>query len=170
MFSSPSRSIYPSPPALCPAGRPLSTPPTGCLWLPGGFCPWRAPAGQQRGAGGPVGDVSHLAVSLEWSPPAGCMLSQWLQLLSGSSLYPVLTPQVLWGLGVVMEPPQFYQLCVHAKSLQSCLTLWPYGLWPARFLCPWDSAGKNTGVGCHALFQGIFLTQGSNPGLLHLLH
>ena len=27
--------------------------------------------------------------------------------------------------------------------------------------------GKNTGVGCHALLQGIFLIQGSNPGLLH---
>ena len=30
-----------------------------------------------------------------------------------------------------------------------------------------DSPGKNTGVGCHVLLQGIFLTQGSNPGLLH---
>ena len=33
-----------------------------------------------------------------------------------------------------------------------------------------DSPGKNTGVAYHALFQGIFLTQGSNPHLLHLLH
>ena len=32
-----------------------------------------------------------------------------------------------------------------------------------------DSAGKNTGVGCHAFLQGIFLTQGSNPCLLCLL-
>ena len=32
---------------------------------------------------------------------------------------------------------------------------------------PRDSLGKNTGVGCHALFQGIFLTQGSNERLLH---
>ena len=31
----------------------------------------------------------------------------------------------------------------------------------------WDSAGKNTGVGCHFLLQGIFPTQGLNPGLLH---
>ena len=38
---------------------------------------------------------------------------------------------------------------------------------PARLLCPWDSPGKNTGVGCHFLLQGIFLTQGSNWGLLH---
>ena len=30
-----------------------------------------------------------------------------------------------------------------------------------------DSAAKNTGVGCHSLLQGIFSTQGSNPGLLH---
>ena len=30
-----------------------------------------------------------------------------------------------------------------------------------------DSPGKDTGVGCHALFQGILPTQGSNPNLLH---
>ena len=41
---------------------------------------------------------------------------------------------------------------------------------PARLLCPWDSPGKNTGVDCHALLQGIFLTQGLNLSLLHLLH
>ena len=46
-------------------------------------------------------------------------------------------------------------------SLQS------HGLWPARFLCPWDSPGKNTGVGSYFLFQGILLTQGSNLGLLY---
>ena len=34
---------------------------------------------------------------------------------------------------------------------------------------PWDSPGKNAGVGCRDLFQGIFLTQGSNPGPLWLL-
>ena len=39
-------------------------------------------------------------------------------------------------------------------------------LWPASLLCPWDSPGKKTGVGCHALFQGIFPTQGSNLCLL----
>ena len=36
-------------------------------------------------------------------------------------------------------------------------------------LCQWDSPGKNTGVGCHALLQGIFLTQGSNLHFLCLL-
>ena len=33
--------------------------------------------------------------------------------------------------------------------------------------CPWNSPGHNTGVGSHFLLQGIFLTQGSNPGLQH---
>ena len=38
------------------------------------------------------------------------------------------------------------------------------------YLCPWDSPSKNTGVGCHALLQGIFPSQGSNTCLLRLLH
>ena len=40
-----------------------------------------------------------------------------------------------------------------AKSLQSCLTLRPHRQQPTRLLCPWDSPGKNTGVGCHFLLQ-----------------
>ena len=40
----------------------------------------------------------------------------------------------------------------------------------ARLLCPWESPGKNTGMGCHFLLQEIFLTQRSNPHLLRLLH
>ena len=53
------------------------------------------------------------------------------------------------------------------KVTQLCLTLRPHGLQPARLLCPWDFPGKITGVGCHALLQGIFPTQGLNPGLPH---
>ena len=52
----------------------------------------------------------------------------------------------------------------------SCVSLPFHGLKPTRLLCPWDSLGKNTGVSCCALLQGIFLVQGSNPGLLYLLH
>ena len=36
-----------------------------------------------------------------------------------------------------------------------------------RLLCPWNSPGKNIGVGCHSLLQGIFPIQGSDTGLLH---
>ena len=50
---------------------------------------------------------------------------------------------------------------------QSCPTLQPHGLQPTRFLCLWNSPGKNTGVGSHALLQGIFPNQGSKLGLLH---
>ena len=40
----------------------------------------------------------------------------------------------------------------------------------AKFLCPWDSPGQNTAVGCYALLHGILLTQGLNLHLLSLLH
>ena len=54
---------------------------------------------------------------------------------------------------------------------QLCLTLLqPHVLWSTRLLCPWNFPGKNTGVVCHFIFQGIFPTQGSNPRLLCLLH
>ena len=53
---------------------------------------------------------------------------------------------------------------VHSKSAVSDSSR-PHGLKPTRLLCPWDSPGNNTGVGCHALLQGVFLTQGSNPSL-----
>ena len=56
-----------------------------------------------------------------------------------------------------------YVCSVMSDSLQ------PHGLQPSRLLCPWNFPGKNTGAGCHFLFQGIFLTQGSNLSLLHLL-
>ena len=55
-----------------------------------------------------------------------------------------------------------------SKVSQSCPTLCdPMDCSPTRLLRPWDFPGKNTGVGCHFLFQEIFLTLGLNPGLLH---
>ena len=47
------------------------------------------------------------------------------------------------------------------------MTLWSVA---HRLLCPWDSPGENTGVGCQALLQGIFMTQGTNLHLLRLLY
>ena len=70
-----------------------------------------------------------------------------------------------------------------AKSLQSCPTLcepWTVACQALRFKGFYrqeymekkkkKNIKKNTGVGCQALLQGIFLTQGLNPHLLHLLH
>ena len=56
-----------------------------------------------------------------------------------------------------------------AGSLSLChlgSPIFPHGLQPTRLLCPWDSPGKNTGVGSLSLLQGIVPTQGSNAGLL----
>ena len=44
-------------------------------------------------------------------------------------------------------------------------SLWPHGLQPTRLLCPWGFPGKNTGVSSLSLLQGIFPTEGSNPGI-----
>ena len=65
---------------------------------------------------------------------------------------------------------QFQTVCVSSNCLVSKSSPTPLrtqGLQPARLLCPWDFPGKNTGVGCHFLLQGIFLTQGFKPRLLH---
>ena len=58
------------------------------------------------------------------------------------------------------------RLCCVSHSVMSD-SLQPHGLWPTRPLDPLNSPGKNIGVGCHSLLQGIFPTQGLNPGLLH---
>ena len=57
---------------------------------------------------------------------------------------------------------------IEAQSCQNSLQ--PHEPQPTRLLCPWDSPSKNTRVGSPSLFQGIFLIQGSNPGLLHCKH
>ena len=67
----------------------------------------------------------------------------------------------LWVLG-------FYKMgSTFLNITQSCPALRLHGLQSTRFLCPWDFPVKNVEVGCHFLLQGIFPTQGLNPGLLH---
>ena len=57
-------------------------------------------------------------------------------------------------------------VCVSRSAMSNSLQ--PCGLQPASLLCPWDSLGRTTRVGCHSLLQGIFPTQGLNLGLLHV--
>ena len=67
------------------------------------------------------------------------------------------------------KPSHMYVLC--GASLLSCLTLCnPMDCSPPGSSVHRDSPGKNTGMGCHALLQGIFPAQGSNLHLLYLLH
>ena len=67
---------------------------------------------------------------------------------------------ILMGMG-------FKSTCVLSHSVVS-YSLQPHGLQPSRLLCPWDCPGNNTGVGCHFLLQGIFLTKESNPCLIQV--
>ena len=92
--------------------------------------------------------------------------------LFGCCLCPALHPQPLTSLGTgslqgswefllamscphsaCMETVKLLNVSTAAKSLQSCLTVQPHRRQPTRFPCPWDSPGKNTGVGCHFLLQ-----------------
>ena len=50
-------------------------------------------------------------------------------------------------------------LLSHSSHVWLFVTLWALAI---RLLCPWVFLGRNTGMGCHALLQGIFPTQGSN--------
>ena len=75
----------------------------------------------------------------------------------GKSNSPSLTPSSL---------PKPEKVKVKGKSL-SRVRLFATPWTPTMLLRPWDFPSKNTGVGCHCLLQRIFLTQGSNPGLLH---
>ena len=61
------------------------------------------------------------------------------------------------------------KMYVHTENCTSILVYSVIQLCPilTRLLCPWDFLGKNSRVGCHFLLQEIFLTQGSNPRLLH---
>ena len=66
------------------------------------------------------------------------------------------------------SPLQQGALKVRVLVPQSCLTLCdPVDRVHTRLLCSWNSPGKNTGVCSHSFLQGIFLTQGLDPGLLH---
>jgi len=73
--------------------------------------------------------------------------------------------------GVFLAPLSNVSLLYESESISCSVvsySLQPHGLLqPTRLLCPWNSSGKNTGVGSHFLLKGIFPTQGSNLGFLH---
>ena len=64
--------------------------------------------------------------------------------------------------------PKMEKVKVRVKLLSHArLFATPWIVACTKFLRPWDFQGKSTGVGCHFLLQGIFPTQGLNPGLSH---
>ena len=78
----------------------------------------------------------------------------------------------VWTDSVLVTPLSMQDhTCMHTKLLQSLPTLCePMNLRPARFLCTWESPGKNTGAGCQFPLQGTFPTKGSSPRLLQPPH
>ena len=73
---------------------------------------------------------------------------------------------IFWGRSIlffiVVAPVYLHTV----KWSESC-SLVSDSLWPRGLYSPWNSPGQNTGVGNCSLLQGIFPTQGSNPGLPH---
>ena len=69
---------------------------------------------------------------------------------------------------IVLGLESILNACVHMLSrVRLFVTPWTLA---HQAVCPWDSPGKNTGVGCHFFLQGIFPTQGLNPLLLRVWH
>ena len=66
----------------------------------------------------------------------------------------------------ISAPPTniLFSQCWSFSRVQLSATPWTV---THQALWPWNCPGKKSGVGCHFLFQGIFLNQGSNPGLLY---
>ena len=81
-----------------------------------------------------------------------CDTKQNIQVIS---VFSVLLPHLI---SMNVEHGSVPHTCVCSVMSNS---LQPRGLQPTRPLCPWNFPGKNTGVGCHALLQGIFPTHGS---------
>ena len=94
------------------------------------------------------------------SPPPGDLMDPGIKPSSFTS--PALAGRFFFCFFFLpLAPVWKWSRSVTSSSLQ------PHGLWPTRLLHPWDFLGKSTGVGCHFLLQGIFLTQEWNLGLLH---
>ena len=100
---------------------------------------------------------------------------EWVVMSYWGSFLPRDLTQVFWGScfagGFFTSEPLGKPLCIDFVAVVSCSVV-SDSLWP-----PWTVArqaslsmnfpDKNTGVGCHCLLQGIFLSQGLNPQLLH---
>ena len=86
-------------------------------------------------------------------------LSHWTpgKLLYGFKIF-IFFNQKVWK-----KAGSYYPLLLLFSLIQLFATPWTVA---CQGPLSWNSPGKNTGVGCHCLLQGIFMTQGSNPCLL----
>ena len=117
------------------------------------------------------GDEADNRVRLErwWSAPCPLKLLPYRALLEPlASGFPLVSSVIMvrpysQGPGSVLSTFEFSKFLYITSLLQLCMcvlsdfshsdSLRPHGLQPTRLLCPWDSPGKNPGVGCHFLLQ-----------------
>ena len=126
-------------------------------------------------------ELNYLGLTLS-PPPVSCLILGklpncfWLQFPylcqeDNSNMISMMT-ELTWAVNELIHIKGFIEWltqrkysCVHSH-IQLFSIPWTV---PARLLCPWDSPGKNTGVGYHFLLQGIFPTRGSKLRHLCLL-
>ena len=87
-----------------------------------------------------------------------------LRVYGGKRRLPWAAPCTQFSTQLSNPGPHPLSVCAECSVVSDSVTPWTAACRP---LCPWDSPGKNTGLACHALLQGIVLTQGLNLGLLH---
>ena len=139
-------------------------------WCPAGGCHLERPLRRETSCllvykGAEVWTLDQIA----WVWMSHLSLNSWM--IFGKSLHLHEPSFFTWKVRIRTGAPlkgRMKSVCVPShsvisNSLRRCV------LWPARLLCPWGFPGKNTGVDCHVLLQGIFLTQGSDLRLLCLL-
>ena len=92
---------------------------------------------------------------------------RWKTMLSFQTMLPASPLSLITEIQIIVLTTYHY-FCVCMLSHFSHIRLCdPMDCNPPGFSVHGNSPGKNTGVGCHALLQGIFPTKGSNWGLLH---
>ena len=107
-----------------------------------------------------------LAWKIPWTEEPGRLQSRGLQRVEHSSVttlhFTSLLVQECWEqiMQIILRFPIVVESLSHVQLLCDPME-------SARLLRPWDFPSKSTGVGCDFLFQGIFLTQGSNPCFLY---
>ena len=136
-----------------------------------GTLAWRIPWMEEPGG---LQSLGSQRVSHDWGGLARTDTQEMhlsLACLAESYLWP------LWSITVVTclysycglpNTDKLINYTLHYVASEVSDSVWPHG--PPGSSCLWGSPGKNTGVVCHALLQGIFPTQGWNLFLLSLLH
>ena len=121
------------------------------------------------------GPHHHDLISCPQCGPCSAHSQDWLLLRAANcqssfSSHPPLPDFSICSVPMAGFIPLCVCVCVRTHSCECSVvsdSLPVHGLWPTRFLCPWNFPGENTKGGCHFLLPVIFPTQGSNLDLLH---